>query len=75
MSSRRMLILLLALVLVALGAGLALADVPVPEPEKDDGGCLAAGLPWALPPIGLSLVFLVRHRTRKMSSPDQDPHS
>jgi len=45
--------------------GTARADLaPPPKDDPDDGGCLAGGLPWALPPIGLGIAFVVRHRAR-----------
>lgn len=45
-------------------AGLAHADVPVRDKPDDDGGCLAGGLPWALPMVGVGLALTIRHRSR-----------
>lgn len=45
-------------------AGTAYADVAPPRDDPDDGGCLAGGLPWALPPLGLGIAFVIRHRVR-----------
>jgi len=46
-------------------ASLARADVPVRDKPDDDGGCLAGGLPWALPVVGVGLVITIRHRSRQ----------
>lgn len=62
---RRTLSMLASTLLVAITlAGLARADVPVRDKPDDDGGCLAGGLPWALPVVGVGLVLTIRHRSR-----------
>jgi len=46
-------------------AGPAYADLAPPKDGPDDGGCLAGGLPWALPPIGVGIAVVVRQRARR----------
>jgi len=45
-------------------AASAHADVGPPRDDPDDGGCNTSDLPWALPPIGLGIAFVIRHRAR-----------
>lgn len=37
------------------------ADVP-PQKKPDDDGCLAGGLPWVLPAVGVGIALAIRHR-------------
>lgn len=67
MTSRPLRRFLLALALCLVGGiaatNAARADVP-PQKKPDDDGCLASGLPWALPVIGLGIALTIRHRHR-----------
>jgi len=49
--------------LVLLFGGIAHADIgPPPDDGDKDGGCLAAGAPLALAPIGLAIALAARKR-------------
>lgn len=68
---RRVLATLASTLLVTVTlVGPAHADVPVRDKPDDDGGCLAGGLPWALPVVGFGIALIIGHRSRRH---DQGP--